>query len=39
MVWATQGVAAAMNRYNAEPKDKEKDKDKDKGGKGPQTNG
>jgi PTH1 family peptidyl-tRNA hydrolase len=35
MVWATQGVAAAMNRYNAEPKDK----DKDKGGKGPQTNG
>jgi len=37
MVWAAQGVEAAMNKYNAEAKDKEKGKDK--GDKGPQPNG
>ena len=39
LVWARQGVAAAMNRYNADGKDKDRDKEKDKGGKGPQPNG
>lgn len=29
MVWASQGVEAVMNRYNAEPKAKDKGKDKE----------
>jgi peptidyl-tRNA hydrolase, PTH1 family len=33
MVWARQGVEAAMNKYNADAKDQDKDKGKNKGAK------
>jgi peptidyl-tRNA hydrolase, PTH1 family len=33
MVWARQGVEAAMNKYNADARDQDKDKGKNKGAK------